>query len=75
MAMPERKARSSSEAMMETFFCLPYTSQKARRTNLTFSSFAYWIISSGVYFMSNPTFPAYKIKKPRKHSAPVPHSE
>ena len=65
IAMPERKARSSSEAMTEMFFCRPYTSQKARRTNFTFSSRAYCIISSAVYFISLPTFLPFQNQKPR----------
>ena len=56
MAIPYSKARGSSSGIMDMFFCLPKTSQKARRINFTSSSCTYCIISCFEYFISLPTF-------------------
>ena len=54
--MKYSKARGSSSGIIEMFFCLPKTSQKARRINFTSSSETYCRTSFAEYFMISSRF-------------------
>ena len=71
MAIPYRKARSSSSGIMAIFFWRPAASQKAMRMNFTSSSAAYCLISSTEYCILSPPF-RYGFRMHARRSRP-PH--